>query len=256
MPQTNRETLKEYFKEGSRPTSQHFRDLIDSMLNIVEDGLDRSDKEGLKLSPLHGKGPVLEYFRDIQDSKPIWKVILDTGNRTLSIVNGEDDKPMITLSPDRPIRIHNDVEIEGSLSAHRFCGNYTQSQNWCSTAKANGAWHTIPLMQKNERDGCRAYHIVAGCGKIGHGKYSLLDATAIHCYGQHKKIKGTHSWFGIHFNRIQLRWHKEGLNLVLQIRTRCNYGEDIFIRYQVAEIWNDYYMNREINPATDNGSTE
>lgn len=252
MPQVNRETLKEYFKAGTRPSGQQFKDLIDSMLNILDDGLDRSDKEGLKLSPLDNKGSVLEFFRDIQDAAPLWKIIVETGTRSLIIADGETDRPVITLSPDRPIRLHTDVEVEGGISANYFRGNYTENKSWCSVAKADGKWHTVPLLRNNQRDGCRAYHIVAGCGKTGYGKYALLDAIAMHCYGRHKKIKSTNSWFGVHFNRIQLRWCKEDKNLVLQIRTRSNFGDNVFIRYHIEETWNDYYMNREINiPAKD-----
>lgn len=39
MAKTNRRTLKEYFSPGKKPDSSQFADLIDSMLNIVDDGL-------------------------------------------------------------------------------------------------------------------------------------------------------------------------------------------------------------------------
>lgn len=256
MPQVNRETLKEYFKDGNRPAGQHFQDLIDSMLNILDDGLNRSDQEGLKLSPLNSKGTVLEFFRDIQDSHPVWKVNLDAEKRTLSIVDGETDKPLITLTPGKPVRVHTDIEVEGGISARFFRGNYTSEKSWCSVVKADGQWHTIPLIPNNQRDGCRAYRVVAGCGKTGFGKYSLLDATAMHCYGRHRKIRGTYSWFGVHFNRLQLRWHKEGINWVLQIRTRSNYGENVLIRYQITQIWSDYYMNNGIDLPVEDGQAE
>ena len=38
MSRQNRTTLKNYFNTGARPTQEHFADLIDSNLNLVEDG--------------------------------------------------------------------------------------------------------------------------------------------------------------------------------------------------------------------------
>ena len=38
MSRQNRTTLKGYFNTGARPTQEHFADLIDSNLNLVDDG--------------------------------------------------------------------------------------------------------------------------------------------------------------------------------------------------------------------------
>ena len=51
MPRTNRNTLKEYFKRGSMPNQKHFYELIDSMVNISDDGIDKNPDDGLRLAP-------------------------------------------------------------------------------------------------------------------------------------------------------------------------------------------------------------
>jgi hypothetical protein len=38
MTTRNRDTLKQFFQEGRLPTSDHFGDLIDSMLNMSDEG--------------------------------------------------------------------------------------------------------------------------------------------------------------------------------------------------------------------------
>ena len=38
MALINRQTLKNYFKKGGFATEKHFVDLIDSSLNVVDDG--------------------------------------------------------------------------------------------------------------------------------------------------------------------------------------------------------------------------
>ena len=55
MPRTNRNTLKEYFKRGSMPNQKHFYELIDSMVNISDDGIDKNPDDGLRLAPFQGK---------------------------------------------------------------------------------------------------------------------------------------------------------------------------------------------------------
>jgi len=51
MPRTNRNTLKEYFKRGSMPNQKHFYELIDSMVNISDDGIDKNPDDGLRFLP-------------------------------------------------------------------------------------------------------------------------------------------------------------------------------------------------------------
>ena len=52
MALINRETLKNYFKKGGFATEKHFVDLIDSSLNVVDDGIAIKPEYGLKINPL------------------------------------------------------------------------------------------------------------------------------------------------------------------------------------------------------------
>lgn len=243
MTKVNRETLKSYFRSGSRPDDSQFVDLIDSVPNIIDDGIARSDKEGLKLAPTGGKGSVLEFFRDIQDDLPAWKITLDPAGGILSLVDSEDN-PVVTFSPGEPVRVHAGIESYLGISAPGFSGNFRRQQVIDRPAKADGRWHTVPLIEAGEKDGCRAYRIVAGCGKGSTGKYALLEATAMHCCGKKRRIRTVSSWIGCRFHRIRLRWHTENGQTVLQIRTRRNYGDSVVIRYRVTEIWSDYNMDQ------------
>ena len=110
------------------------------------------------------------------------------------------------------------------------------------SGETGGGWYDITGEPEGELPGCRAYRVIAGCGKKGKGKYALLEATALHCYGSHRRIHSMQSWFGIHFNRLRLRWYKRGETWRLQIRTRCDYGEEARIRFQVSELWQDHYF--------------
>lgn len=229
--------MKGYFGSGKIPTGRQFEDLIDSMLNVVDDGMDKSAGNGLQLSPLEDDGPVLEFFGNILDDEPLWKVRVNRRDGALRIQKGGEEESRLVLHPDGQIDVRGDVGIQGTVRATAFMGNYNAGR-----FPADGQWHDLSLEAEGKPSGCRAYRVVAGCGKKGKGKYALLEATAIHCYGSHRKIRGVQSWFGMRFNRIQLRWNKQGETWHLQIRTRCDYGEEVSIRFRVEELWQDHYM--------------
>lgn len=237
MAKANRETLKGYFSNGKMPTGSQFGDLVDSMLNIVDDGMDRSDGNGLQLSPLEDKGPVLEFYSDMLDDKPLWEVRIDRKGGGLEIGTGGEEPPVLTLCPDRKILLNGDMEVSGIVTAAAFRGNYRHGK-----VPADGVWHDITDEEATDAPGCRAYRVVAGCGLKGKGKYALTEVTAIQCYGQHRKVYERQSWFGMHFNRLKFRWHCEGEAWRLQLRSRCNYGEGAMIGFRITELWQDYYM--------------
>ena len=240
MAKTNRETLKGYFSSGKKPTERHFQDLVDSMLNIVDDGMNKSAGNGLQLSPLEENGAVLEFFGNILDEHPLWKVQVDRKNGCLHVGKGEEEESLLTLYSDNRIELKGNVELTGTLKADAFVGGYN-----CGELPADGQWHDLTFEAEGQPVGCRAYRVMAGCGKKGKGKYALVEATAMHCHGSHRRIRCVHSWFGIHFNRLRLRWNKQGDTWRLQIRSRCDYGDDIKLRFQVTELWQDYYFVSE-----------
>jgi len=52
MALLNRQSLINYFKKGSAPTERHFADLIESTVNIVDDGISREGGDGFKVTPV------------------------------------------------------------------------------------------------------------------------------------------------------------------------------------------------------------
>lgn len=182
MAKTNRKTLKEYFGKGKKPDHTQFVDLIDSMLNVVDDGFNKSAERGMLLSPLNDDGAVMEIRRNILDGAPAWIISLGK-ERELHIHRGEDEKALVTLCADGTIRMGDNgkvkLQVNGSVQADSFVGGYMQGK-----VPANGLWHDIGGMEY----GCLAYHIVAACGLKWKGKYAIADVTAMNCFGQHPRI--------------------------------------------------------------------
>lgn len=238
MAKTNRRTLKEYFGKGKKPDSGQFADLIDSMLNIVDDGFNKSAERGLQLSPLDDEGAVMEIRQNILDNEPAWIVTLGKGDE-LKIHRGLEEKPLVTLSQDGKIVLgtNNKIELEinGTVSADSFAGNYLKGK-----LPANGLWQNIG----EQEYGCIGYQIEAACGLKGKGRYALAEVTAMHCFGKNPCIRSNRSWFGSRFNRLQFRWHSEGLNCRLQVRTRSDYGEDVWIHYCIKRLFDMDFVAR------------
>ena len=63
MAKKNRRTLKRFFSEGSLPTEDQFGDLIDSSLNTIDEGLDKTPQNGLELSLVGDHDRLISFFR-------------------------------------------------------------------------------------------------------------------------------------------------------------------------------------------------
>lgn len=239
MAKTNRRTLKEYFGKGKKPDSGQFADLIDSMLNIVDDGFSKSAERGLLLSPLDDEGAVMEVRRNILDGDAAWIIALGKQGE-LHIRRGTEEKSLVTLCRDGRITLGDadkmTLEVKGTVCADSFTGNYLEGK-----LPANGQWQNVGGMDY----GCFGYHVEAACGLKGKGRYALADVTAIHCFGKHPRIWSRRSWFGSRFNKIQFRWHSEGLNCGLQLRTRSDYGEDVWVHYRVSRLFDMDFVTRQ-----------
>ncbi len=48
MAKQTRDTLKQFFSAGKLPTEEHFSDLIDSSLNTLDEGFDKSEEFGFE----------------------------------------------------------------------------------------------------------------------------------------------------------------------------------------------------------------
>ena len=63
----NRITLKNFFRKGSVPTETNFADLIDSSINIVEDGIGRSVEDGFRIAPMGYSKRLLSFYENVMD---------------------------------------------------------------------------------------------------------------------------------------------------------------------------------------------
>ena len=77
MTRRNRNTLKHYFQNGSVPTQDQFEDLVDSALNIIDEGFDKTISDGLIISQLGESGRSVSFFKENLAGKPLFFIRMD-----------------------------------------------------------------------------------------------------------------------------------------------------------------------------------
>ncbi|SDU58340.1 hypothetical protein [Desulfobacula phenolica] len=246
MDKKNRETLKKYFKKGSLPSEQEFAYLIDSMLNTIDDGFEKTKQEGLKISSLGNSDTLAGFYRDIEKKSPIWSIeFADPGNRLL--FKGKQGT-VLSLDPTGKVGINTDqpkthLDVEGTIASKGRIGKYRNGK-----VPADGKPHTII----EGLDGCRAFEIMAGAGgKEKSGQYALLHAFALNTFQSKGCIVDHQAHYGSRCNRIKLWWEGSQHNYALKIKTKCCYGDGFAIQYQITELWLDHFMkNRRLQTET------
>jgi len=89
---SNRETLKNFFRQGSLPTEEHFGDLIDSTLNIIDDGFSQSADNGIEITRLGTKQRLISFFSQPEE-QPDWSIGCDPDTKSLhfSLIRDQQD---------------------------------------------------------------------------------------------------------------------------------------------------------------------
>jgi hypothetical protein len=245
MAKRSRKTLKNYFQEGKRPTEKDFEDLIDSTLNTLDDGFSGSPQIGIGLAPLSQNGTIISTYRHPGDANPVWEIAINRDNADLQIKRCNENiaQPVITLKHDQKKNSTQEIRFDGIVCSPARKGTYK-----CGTVPANGQWHDIIGDGDRMQDGCWAFEVVAGCGERSKGRYALVVATALHCFGNNPKIHKVRSHFGYFGNKIGMRWLKvkDKFSCKLQVKTRSSYGEDAMIHYQITNLWDNPFMENNL----------
>jgi hypothetical protein len=231
MPRKNRQTLIESFRQGKKPSQQDFENLIDSMLNILDDGFSKTAETGMGLAPLLGKETVISVFKEPADSKPQWEIAINT-NCCLEIRRCREEEvvPVLVLKPDGTVELgakESETVLKNVLRMPVREGNL-----YSGSVQADGYWHDIT----DNLSGYQALEVTAYAGKKGSGKHALLVATATACFGTNAKIKKMNSHFGSYGHKIRLRWKKTGDNfqVKLQLKTIFKYDNETEIKYHIT----------------------
>jgi hypothetical protein len=240
----NRESLKAIFSDGHRPDENSFGSLIDSMVNKVEDGISKNEKDGLMLAPeLSESDRLISFFKKIDDETPAWSIVLaQDGVEGLGIVeniSSQEKQSRFFLEQNGNVGIgtttpKTKLEVKGITGMESRVGTFK-----IDMVPANGSWHDIIT----DLNGSNAFEIMAQVGKKKSGKYALLHAHALSTFGKSRsRISCTQAHYGWWWNKIALRWAGSTYNYKLQMKTRTNYGNGHHIRFHITKLWDAKMM--------------
>ncbi len=235
MTIVSRNKLKEAFAQGKIPSQEDFGNLIDSLLHQQDDGFISQD-EGLRLSPKGDNKKIVSFFQNLIDLKPQWSVEQypkESSDFGINLTDAEGDSRLFihpngnvgigTLHPTTTLEVGGNVNMQGRR------GTFSQGK-----VPGDGEWHNI-TPQLNQ---CHGFEVIAQIGKPGRGMYAMTHAFALSTFGRSSSsIQKTSAYYGSFRNKLDLRWHGETFNYVLQIRSKRDYGSECMIKYYVTNLW-------------------
>ncbi len=251
LKRQTRETLIRYFQKGRFPTAVHFEHLINSMVNIIDDGLGKNEKDGLYVAPKGESDKLMSFFKSLERPEPEWQMTLrqEEAVEGLSFdrVIGDERRSSLFLSDQARVGVQTtnpqtELEVNGTIGYRSRIGTHRVGM-----VDGDGEWHPILTGLK----GLCAFEIVAAIkGPPGRGKYGMTHAIAISTHGRSRnKIKQLKAHFGWFQNKIVLRWRGEVDNYTLEMRTRTHYGIDdelglSKIKYHISSLWDEEAFDR------------
>ena len=224
MALINRQTLKNYFQKGGFATEKHFIDLIDSSLNMIDDGISINQKQGFKLNPIGFSTRLMSFFKKATQNEPDFTVNINQDNVEGLSINNREGEPLIKFDQNKQIGVHTneprfDFDVRGVLGIDSKSGNHIVGE-----VDGDGSWQTII----SNLDGINGFEVVASIkGKMGSVRYAMAHAIALSTFGgksSRNRIKNTNAYYGSFMNRLSFRWVGEMHNYELQVRTRRHYG--------------------------------
>lgn len=239
----NRITLKNFFRKGSVPTETNFADLIDSSINIVEDGIGRSVEDGFRIAPMGYSKRLISFYENSQKSSPAWFISLNDGNAKGLTFHESDNDYRLVLKNGGNIGIGipnptSKLEVKGCIGMDARKGTYAAGQ-----VPGDAKWNNILA----DLDGINAFEIMAQIsGKKGSGRYAIAHVIALATFGGYLSrwsIRKTAANYGGFLNQLQFRWTGSVNNYALQVRTRRHYGlndqnaEPYQINFHVTQLW-------------------
>ena len=226
MALLNRQSLINYFKKGSAPSERHFADLIESTVNIVDDGISREGENGFRITPVGRSKRLISFYKNFKQVHPEWSINFDDQQAGGLSFQEEQNPPLLVLKNGGFVGIGEEnpkskLDVNGVISAKGRVGSMLVGQ-----VPADGKWQTIIDQIKEP---CAYELMVRADGEKGSGRYALAHVIALNTFGgslSNGRINKTSTYYGSFFNRLRFRWTGNLYNYSLQVKTVRHYGFD------------------------------
>lgn len=272
MAKQNRETLKRFFSAGKLPSEEHFADLVDSSLNIIDEGFAKTEKYGFEITPQKGSDDtenLISFFRKLTDKLPAWSISYHARNEALQFIHTDstDNTKKTVLSLDKHGKVcingeeYNEsgdagllaaskqvqLDVGGAIRAPARIGVGLDRE---ATVPANGLYQ--PITEK--LSGFQALEVVAKVELKDEKRFAILHAIALNAHNptwrflnfwnRSRRIKVHQSYHSGPRDRMKLRWESvkdddnPGLpQYRLCIKSAFKYPGDAKIKYHVTRLW-------------------
>lgn len=247
-----------------RPGKDHFGDLVDSMLNMTDEGFRKTPENGVEISTPIGHDGLMSFYRDQNPKQPLWSLSYAGKTDQLVMRRGAvsahaDKGALLTLDPHGHVGINqaapqHALDVAGTACMSGRIGRRPHSEE--APVPADGQWYDLT----DSLSGCQAFEVMAGVGNVGTGHFAMLHAVALNTFNPRpgllewlvprKRIRSQHAFYSRRLDQLQLRWEGssgKGASYRLQIRSRSDYGARIHIQCYVTQLWFDPEM-RESQP--------
>ncbi len=280
----SRKTLQALFRNGALPAEDDFAALIDSTLNMSDEGFRKTPENGIETYAPVGRDALLSFYRDQFPDRPLWRVGLSPAQDRLQFLSGDQAQPLLGLEApvlppssddtgsvdDGGVDLQNrrgrvgigcteprdTLDVAGIVASSGRRGRHAVA----TRIAANGEWQDVITGLQ----GCQGFELVAGAGgPQGKGHFGMLHAIALCAFNpsfgilawwrRRRGIRQTQAWWGRRCDRLELRWHGgsgRGETYSLQIRTGCDFGPDQVIQVQLTRLWFDPDMAGSFQPAS------
>lgn len=226
MGRKDRETLIDYFKKGNIPTEDHFKDLIESSPNFVDDDCN-NNSNSVTLFPFVQSSEL----GDIEEEAVAgWYTYLEQCHDRLQIKH--HDQPVLNISKTGIGEINKEASVyeldfKGIIKAEKIVTAHISG-----TVAADRKWH--PLVEDITEN--KLFKIVAAIGSEDNGDLALIHAYASICRGGRKIscCQKKSFWWG---DKIKLKWQKRDGAFDLMIRSYRSFAKDIVVSYRACNVW-------------------
>lgn len=242
MTLLNRQSLINYFKKGSAPSEKHFADLIESTVNIVDDGISREGENGFRITPVGRSKRLISFYKNFKQIKPEWSINLDKEGLSGLTIQQEENTPALVFKSGGNIGVgienpKSKLDVDGYVTSKGRIGSYLSGQ-----VAGDGKWQNLIV---NIKEPCAFELMLRIDGAKGSGRYSLAHVIALNTFGGRAStgnITRTRAYYGSFFNRLRFRWSGGLYDYSLQVKTARHFGldpktgEPFPIRFSISNI--------------------
>lgn len=290
MAKQNRETLKRFFSAGKLPTEEHFADLVDSSLNIIDEGFAKTEKYGFEITPQKGGDDaenLISFFRKLTDKQPSWSISYYPKDEALQFIHTDAasnaQKTVLSLDRDGKLAVSSAefnngagartaasgepirLDVGGAIRAPGRLGIGLDGQ---ATVPANGIYQ--PITEKLH--GFQALEVVATVEHREQKRFAILHAIALNAHNpswkilnfwnRGRRIRVHQSYHNGPMDRLKLKWitvkddDNPGVSQYrLCIKSAFRYPGEASIKYHVTRLWGEDWIadSDEVSTSDDAG---